>query len=250
MPRSQRLSPTILFAAALLVAGCGKSPEQPVQQAAAPAAPKIDTAAHMKDHFTKVREIEEAIIRGDLEAAKAPAQWMADHQEVSGFGARADQRIMELKTSAKSVATANDIESAAQASASMVGACGRCHSAANVAPKLPKVADAAKGAERVRHMLEHQHAIDRMYYGLISPTTGDWMTGAEKLKAAPLRAKALTGVNPEVQAAEAKVHELADRALNAAEQSSRIAIYGSLIGACASCHGLHGHVWGPAPKAN
>ncbi len=250
MPRSPRYVPLILlFAVVLIVAGCGKSTEQ-AQQTAAPAAPKIDTAAHMKDHFTKVREIEEAIIRGDLEAAKEPAQWMADHQEVGGYGARADQRIMELKSAAKSVAAAKDIDGAAQAAAGMAGACGHCHSAANVAPKLPKVPDDEKGVERVRHMMEHQHAIDHMYYGLISPTTGDWMTGAEKLKAAPLRAKAMKDVNPEVLAAEARVHELADRALGASVQSSRVAIYGSLIGSCANCHGLHGHIWGPGPKAN
>lgn len=246
---SRRLFPVFL-AAVLIAAGCGKSPEPAAQQAAAPAAPKIDTAAHMKDHFTKVREIEEAIIRGDLEAAKAPAQWMADHQEVAGYGARADQRILELKAAAKSVASAKDIGGAAQAAAGMVGACGHCHSAANVAPAMPKVAEDTKGTERVRHMLAHQHAIDRMYYGLISPTTGEWMTGAEKLKSAPLHARAMKGVNPEVHAAEARVHELAERALTAAEQSSRITIYGSLIGACANCHGLHGHIWGPGPKAN
>jgi cytochrome c553 len=55
----------------------------------------------------------------------------------------------------------------------------------------------------------------------------------------------------EAAAAEARVHELADRAIKAPDQSSRVAVYGSIIGTCASCHGLHGRIWGPGlPKAD
>jgi hypothetical protein len=97
-------------------------------------------------------------------------------------------------------------------------------------------------------MLEHQHAVDLMYRGLIAPLRGDWTKGAEMLKAAPLGGKAMADVKEAVDA-ETRVHEMADRALRAAEQSSRVAIYGSVIAECARCHGLHGSVWGPGlPK--
>jgi mono/diheme cytochrome c family protein len=50
-------------------------------------------------------------------------------------------------------------------------------------------------------------------------------------------------------ASEARVHELADRAAKASDRGARVAIYGEVIGSCASCHGLHGKVWGPGlPK--
>lgn len=250
MPRSTRLFPLVALAIVLLIAGCGRSPEPAAQQTPAPAAGVPNTPAHMTEHFTKIREVEEAIIRGDLDAAKPPAQWIADHQETTGFPAGTERPLMDMKAAAKSVASAEDIENAAVASATLVGACGSCHAAAKVSPKLPPVGEDASGTARGRHMLEHQHAIDLMYRGLITPSSGDWSTGAKALKAAPLRDKALSDITKEAVAAEARVHELAERAAGAAEKSTRVAIYGSVVGACASCHGLHGRVWGPGmPKA-
>jgi hypothetical protein len=48
-------------------------------------------------------------------------------------------------------------------------------------------------------------------------------------------------------AAEARVHELAEQAIKAPDQRTRVTIYGSVIGSCASCHRLHGRVLGAAP---
>lgn len=249
MSRLPRLSAIVALAIMLAVAGCGKPADQGAQQAQTPQAAPPNVPAHMADHFTKVREIEESIIRGDLEAAKAPAQWIADHQETAGVPAGTDRQIKEMKAAAASVASSNDVANAAIAAANLVGACGSCHSASKVTPKLPEVSAPPPGKDRKHHMMEHQQAIDHMYRGLISPTSADWRKGAEALKAAPLGGNAMADISKEAAAAEARVHELADRAIGAAEKSTRVAIYGSIIGACASCHGLHGRVWGPGlPK--
>lgn len=248
MLRPLHLFPLGALAAVLLSAGCGQSPDKSAQQPQTPQ-PAPDVRAHMADHFSKVREIEEAIIRGDVDAAKTPARWLADHQETAGLPPGTEQQVAEMKAAAASVASTDDIGNAAIAAADLVGTCGSCHSAARVMPKLPPVPADEAGTDRKRHMLEHQHAIDRMYRGLISPSSDEWRAGATALKAAPLGAKALADVPKEAVEAEARVHELADRALRAAEKSTRVAIYGSIIGACASCHGLHGRVWGPGlPK--
>jgi cytochrome c553 len=201
----------------------------------------------MAEHFSKVREVEEAIIRGDVEAAQSPARWIADHPELGGFPARTDEPIARMKAAADSVAKADNITDAAIGAATLVGACGSCHAAAKVSPTLPAATEGRASTARGRHMLEHQHAADLMYRGLIAPLSGDWLKGAETLKAAPLGGKALADVSKEAVAAETRVHELADRAIRAAEQSTRVEIYGSVIGECASCHGLHGSIWGPGP---
>ncbi len=251
MSRLPRLFPFVALAIVLVVAGCGQPADQGAQQAQTPQAAPPNVPAHMADHFARVREIEESIIRGDVEAARTPARWIADHQETAGLPSGTERQIREMKAAAASVASSNDVGNAAIAAASLVGACGSCHSASKVSPKLPAVSTEASGTDRQRHMLEHQQAIDRMYRGLISPTSGEWRTGAQALKAAPLGGKALADISKEAAAAEARVHELADRAIGAAEQSTRVAIYGSIIGACASCHGLHGRVWGPGlPKTH
>ena len=45
------------------------------------------------------------------------------------------------------------------------------------------------------------------------------------------------------------MHALADRAAAATDAQARVEIYGKLAADCASCHALHGRVWGPGvPK--
>jgi mono/diheme cytochrome c family protein len=203
----------------------------------------------MQEHFTKVREVEEAIIRGDVEAAQAPARWLADHQATIGFPPQTAQPLKDMQAAARSVAATEDLNNAAQAAAHLVGTCGSCHSAAKVEPKMPPPPDRTRTGERGQHMVEHQVAVDLLYRGLIVPVSQDWKKGAEALKAAPLRDKTMKDIEQEALAAEARIHELADRALAAPDKSTRVAIYGEVIGSCASCHGLHGRVWGPGlPK--
>jgi cytochrome c553 len=251
MSRPLRSFPLVALAIVLFCAGCGQRPEQGAQHAQTPQAALPNVPAHMSDHFTKVREIEEAIIRGDLDAAKPPARWIADHQEIAGLPAGTERQVKEMKASAASVASADNIGTAGLVAANLVGACGDCHAAAKVRPALPAVSAEASGTERQRHMLEHQHAVDHMYRGLIAPSSDEWMTGALALKAAPLGGRAFADVSKEAVAAETRVHELADRAAGAAVQSARVTIYGALIGACASCHAEHGRLWGPGlPKTS
>lgn len=149
-------SAVILLGSAVLLlvaTGCGKSTEPPAQQApAAPptaAAPSADVAKHMADHFSKVREVEEAIIRGDVEAARAPALWIADHQETTGLPAGTETYVAEMKVAARSVASTSDVSIAAAAAASLVASCGGCHAAAKVTPRLPEAVAPAPGTSRV-----------------------------------------------------------------------------------------------------
>lgn len=248
MSRPLRSFPLGALAIVLFCGGCGQRPEQAAQQ---PQTPPPNVPAHMSDHFSKVREVEDAIIRGDLDAAKPPARWLADHQEIAGLPPGTERQVQEMKAAAASVASAENIGTAGIVAANMVGACGACHSAAKVTPALPPITGDVAGTGGKRHMLEHQRAVDRMYRGLIAPSSDEWMTGALALKAAPLRDKAFADVSKEAVAAEVRVHELADRAAAAALQRDRVTIYGALIGGCASCHAEHGRISGSGlPKTN
>jgi hypothetical protein len=62
---------------------------------------------------------------------------------------------------------------------------------------------------------EHQQAVDLMVQGLTVPSTSAWNEGADMLAAAPLRSKSLPRdpkLTQAVRTAEARVHELAQRA--------------------------------------
>lgn len=211
------------------------------------------TAGHMREHFTKVREVEAAVIRGDLEAVHEPAQWLASHESSLELDKASASQVSTMRQAAKRAAEARDIPSAAAATAAMLAACGDCHRAAGVVPKPELPSPPAVGGT-VGHMLEHQRAIDQMADGLIVPSAASWKRGAEALKAAPLRSSQFPRdpkLTREIVAAEDRVHVLAEQAAAAAEEPTRVNAYAQIISACAQCHGLHGRIWGPgiaAPK--
>ena len=237
-----------LFIAVLLVpltAGCSSPADEPEQAPAAPAAEPPDVKTDMHDHFMRIQEIEEAIVRGDLEAAKEPARWLAEHQAAKGLPAATQPQVAALRTAARGVADAEDIAAAAKGSATLVASCGDCHKAANVSPELPAPTTAFRAAERANHMAQHQRAVELLYRGLARPSDDAWQQGAAALRESPLAAKDMPEVSKEVVSAEAAVHALADRAKRANDRDTRVHVYGELIGNCASCHGLHGRIWGP-----
>ncbi len=243
----------MILSVAFAVSACGRSTPAPAEQTAAAtqARPSADTAARMAGHFDKVRELEEAIICGDLESAKAAAQWIADHQETAGLLAGTESYVTATRNAARAVAASASLGNAGVAAAFAVVACGECHAAAKVTPKMPEVQAPPTPPGTAAQMLAHQYAVDLMYRGMVGPSDTLWKQGAEALKGSPLSDRDRAKASKEIVAFEARVHELAGRAGQAADAGSRIAIYGELIGGCASCHAMHGRVLGPGlPKSN
>jgi hypothetical protein len=243
----------MILSVAFGVSACGSSAPPSAEQstAAAPAQPSVDTAARMAAHFGKVRELEEAVVRGDLEGAKAAAQWIAEHQEAAGLPAGTESYVKATTNAARAVAASTLLGNAGVATAFAVAACGECHAAAKVTPKMPEVGAPPTLPGTAALMLAHKHAVDLMYRGMVGPSETLWKQGAEALKASQLTDKDLTKAPKEFVASETRVRELAGRAAQAADAGSRIAIYGELIGGCASCHAMHGTVLGAGlPKTN
>jgi len=226
------------------VTACGRS-EPPAE----PEATAVDHGAHMAEHFDQTRAMEAALVRGDLEGAQEVARWIAEHETAAGLPAGLESHVDEMKKAAGAVASATTTEAAAIAAARSLAACGTCHAQAKVPATMAQPVPPQAGEGRDIHMLEHQYAIDLMLQGLVGPSDDLWLRGADAMKAAPLTDKDLPEVSPEVAKFEARAHELAERAAGATTTEARVAIYGELIGKCASCHGAHGRVFGPgAPR--
>ena len=256
MPRH---APSLLFLLLLIscVVGfaCGgsqPSSSQPAAQPSAqPAAPQKTVTELTKDmhsNLGKITEIERAVIRGDLDAAVDPAKWVVDHQETAGLPADTASFVVDMKKFASNVATAKDETGAATSTAMMISYCGACHEAAKVKPEFPELKKPTWTNGRTAHMDEHQYAIDLMYQGLAIPSEAQWKKGVEELKASPLADSDLpkdSALTKEIRANEKKVHEQAAKALKATDMGTKVALYGEVLKECASCHGLHGRVWGP-----
>jgi len=253
-PRFRSLMLAALFLPVVLVLGCGGTPTPPAEQAkpAEPAAPAVDVAKHMHEHLARVSSMQEAVIRGDMEAVVEPARWIADHQETAGLPAATEAFVADMKKSAGVVAEAKDLKNAATATAMVISYCGSCHAAAKVTPVMPEIAKPAVTGPLAAHMLEHQWATDLMYQGLVIPSEERWQKGLAAMQVSPLAEKDLpkdAKLTKEIVALEKAVHELAGKAKTATDLGTKVAVYGEYLAGCAGCHGLHGKVWGPGlPK--
>lgn len=229
------LSATLAFTVALPAASFWQAQSNP------------HTSAHMREHFAKVIEAHDAVVRGDLESVKVPAEWLAAHDPSPELDKASASHVSVMRQAARRVAAATELPAAAQGTAAMLAACGDCHRAAGVVPPMAVPDDPHVGGT-VGHMLEHKHAIDLMMQGLIVPSAALWQQGAAALRHAPLKARDLPRdpkLTRQILASEDEVHLLADRAASATEQPARVAAYAQVISACGRCHGLHGRIWGP-----
>jgi cytochrome c553 len=214
--------------------------------------PKPDPAraARMKVHYAQVLVVHDAVIRGDLPAAAAPAKALAQDPPAAQMNVHLAPYDAALRKAAARIGTTTDPRGAAITTATMLAACGDCHRASGKAPVLPPL-DGGPSGGIVAHMLAHQRAADDLLQGLVGPSGSRWREGAVALKQAALKSDKLPRdhkLTPEIVEAEQRVHMLADTMAAADTQEKRVAAYGELIQTCARCHSLHQTVWGPGRK--
>ena len=203
--------------------------------------------AEMRDHFSQVTKLHEALIRGDLGAMLAPAAELATTDPPERFAEMAVPFVEEIRRSARRAGTAPNLRSAAASMVTLLGQCAACHQAAGVypSPASPRRPDLPMV---VGHMLEHQRAADDMLQGLMMPSASRWIEAADRLETATLRPAdwpSDSKLTAEARQADAAVHALADRARTATTARARANLYVDLVTTCASCHSLHRSVWGP-----
>jgi cytochrome c553 len=205
-------------------------------------------AALMRKHFDQALAIEDGVIRGDLAAVKSAATALVEQKAPAGLPPTGAPFVVAMKEAAQRAASANNIVTAAHESASMLATCGNCHQTVGTRPALPSPPVPVPGGV-VGHMLEHQRAVDLMLQGLVVPSTTLWEEGAEGLKEARLHERQLprdSRLTPEIVSAEARVHQLAGKAVEMSDSSARAASYAQILATCAECHGLHQKLWGPS----
>lgn len=236
----------LVSSAAVVLAASMALPAFAEQAASAPAS----AVRHdMAGHFAEVKVVHEAVIRGDLPAARKAAEALAA-RSFAGLSKTTAPYAASIKELAGRVAAARDVNAAAASAASMLGTCGECHRTAGAMP-APELPARPSVGQAVGHMLEHQRAFDQLMQGLVVPSASLWNQGAQALRTAPLGPGQLPKdpkLTADVAAGEQRVHQLADQAAGASDTQARVAAYGTLLGTCASCHTLHANIWGPSKR--
>jgi mono/diheme cytochrome c family protein len=84
-------------------------------------------------------------------------------------------------------------------------------------------------------MARHQWAADRMWEGLMAPSTKHWVQGADAMADAHLTADAVAPKTPEVDQIAHAVHFQANKA-RLLDEAQRGRAYSEFLVTCAACH--------------
>ena len=201
-----------------------------------------EVADHMHEHLGRITTIKAFIIMGNLDGVREPAKWLAEHKSVSGLPNNYQSYIESMRSHARDVVAAPDLETAAMAVSEMAITCSNCHQANDVALAFGYDTEPDEWAEITAHMQRHQWGVDRMWEGLIGPSDESWDRGADMLVDVPLHpfevmdesASAADKVAADKIAR--RLHSLGSRGGYTKTPEERSKMYGEVLSICAECH--------------
>ena len=206
----------------------------------------------MQVHFAQVMAVHDAVIRGDVTAARERAASLASLEAALGsLPEGSAPYVSAMRDAARRTAAASSVLQAALGTAAMLKICGDCHHGLGAKPAAP--ADPAGSEVRglAGHMLAHQRAADQMLQGLVLPSSDLWRAGAAGLSAPPLTSGHLPHggrLGPEEKASEGRIHVLAGQAERVDDAGARAVYYAQILARCADCHAAHRTVSGPSRR--
>jgi len=201
-------------------------------------------AQHMHSHLDRVIAIKAAVIDGNLDAVRAPANWLATHNPPGSIPAAFLPFEEEMRNFARLAATAETLDTAAAAVSQIGQACGDCHLASGLAVSFGYASPPPDDqASTVSQMQRHLWAADRMWAGLIGPSDAAWDSGSGILANLNLKASNLTKDPRKQTRVDELVREIrvvGASGVDAVSTETRTVVYGELLSLCASCHSLTG----------
>jgi|GEM_PF-472778 len=206
------------------------------RKASAAEAPN-EVSSHMKDHFEAVRDIERAAVAGNVAAMRERAAWLAEHEPENSVAYKPE--LDAMRETASRLARAVDLQAAIPLAAELGAACGSCHQTMTTITSFEYQELPEDTGELGQRMVRHLWAVDRLWEGLVGPSTALWTSGAEVLASDPLPVEEVT-TDPaavrEVTRLSSQVQRLGRLAGGADDQAARASIYGELLTTCAACH--------------
>ena len=201
----------------------------------------FDRAAHMQAMQAMAMHIRDAVVVGDLPAAKKSAEEFRAKFAKEPFEGAFRSYFGRLDQALEDVGLAGNLEEAGQALAAAALACGNCHTYARGGPRGADVhADLpTQGDETMdERMQRHDVAIEQLWLGLTAPSDEMWQTGGKTLASAPLAPPVhddkagMELMAQEVETLRGAAHDirLADTTVKRAQ------IFGRLISRCGVCH--------------
>ncbi len=226
----------LVHAAVMLAAACGGPPAREDRGGVVTSRPSRAVARfHMRMHGDELRDIERALLAGQLEEARARALALIPKTDAPDVAARRDLE-RKVAEAALDLADAPSLDEALRRAPRVATACAACHQAAERPVRWLAVPPLPSGfSTPPARMSRHVWATDRLWEGLIGPSDERWRLGASVLAETPLPFAPRT----DAPVLAARVQELAraQLATGASSQGTdRAADYSQLLVACAACH--------------
>jgi cytochrome c553 len=193
-------------------------------------APLDGLQGEMLQHAGYAAALERALVAGDLLAVPRATDGLRSSLQESTLPRQAQALRREVQGAAERAGAATTLRDAAQATAGLYTACGRCHRASGGGPhrELPAELPSPSHAER------YTFGVSWMGYGLFAPDERAWTLGASAL--APQLVPPDGRLPQDFDRIDASVHQLAQRAQRISEPAARAEIWGELISGCGPCH--------------
>jgi hypothetical protein len=201
--------------------------------------------AHLYAHYDRAGEVHDALVRVQMDRARAAARWLVDHPETRMVPPDSEPFASAMTASARSVVAASDLHDAAMATAQMGRICGDCHLAYGVELQSLVATAPPDGAGPTVEMARHVWAADRMWQGLIAPDDYAWTSGAKALSMGwlnPGDVAAAPGDRERLRGLIRQVYALAIQAETASDSETRAEVYGAFLVTCIDCHQLTGAI--------
>ena len=139
----------------------------------------------------------EAIVAGDLPTFQVAARFVADHDIENSAPESWRPYVAPMQMAAREASSASDLDAAARAFGALGARCADCHRALG-SPRFDLSNPPPQRADVPGHMARHEWAANRMWEGLIAPSTQHWVKGAEAMADARLTAQDMAPATPDV----------------------------------------------------
>lgn len=188
----------------------------------------------MRAHFKDALLIRQAVIAGTPEQAANPATVLALIQNLDDLPPGWQKFVERMQQTAKRITDSTSLAQAAAATADLGVACGQCHSQQG-GPAVSSEPPPAEGTRLEQRMKRHSWATDRLWEGLVVPSSEAWNAGSKALVDAPFPQEVLQrGVH--ARSAAADFEKLVAPAPAKKTTEERAALYAELLMTCGTCH--------------
>jgi hypothetical protein len=210
----------------VLLLACAKAP--PPESSAATVDRKTypDLRDEMETHFYRALELQLAVLGGDVPAANTAGGKLAAEIDSGTFPPTWVPFLDETKRAAQGAANATTVREASAALGALSESCASCHLATRGGPR-----EAVDMSVPPEHMARHLYAAYWMGYGLIAPDDHAWSAGARTLASTSIGVDA-----PAHHGLDARLHDLAARAIPLTDIHARAELWSELLVACSECH--------------